>query len=297
MNDDTLSLHLLRTLRRGWRLIAACAVLALVGALGASALMPRTWKATAVLTVEPISALPSSAGTAVNMNTERVVATSTEVLRRAGESVGEAVSTMRSSLEVTVPKGAQALEFSYTGASAQDAANAANAVATAYNEQRVEGAEAMVASATQSLAERITVLQAQLDELRDGSGAYEATTLEITALQERRASLTAATFYPGTLVSPAAAPSEPTNPSALTFAAGGLAFGLIGGLVLAVLADRYREARATLAHDGASDAQEPSETPAEVSPPIDDPPAIAAPPNRPLASTNRRPPGAGQAVA
>lgn len=242
------SLHLLRTIKRGWKIIAITTVLT-IGAAGAvSELLPVRWDATAVLTVEPISAIPVTGGTStalqVNMNTESVIAKSSEVLSRAAEELdGIEIAELKRGLQVAVPKGSQVLEFKYTADSAARAPQVANAIALAYNLQRIESAERVIDETSDSLIARIVDLESQRDDTTEGASDYQTLTLQISTLQERQASLTAATFYPGTLVSPATQPAYPSNFSLKTFLVAGLFLGLLIGFSLALAYDRYREFR------------------------------------------------------
>lgn len=242
------SLYLWRTLRRGWKIVIGTILLTVAAAVGVSYMLPVHWEATAVLTVEPLTAVPLSAGSAantqVNMNTETVVARSTEVLRRATEDLnGPSVAEISRGLSISVPKGSQILEFSYTASSATEAPEVANAVASAYNRHRIENAERVIDETTDSLVDRVVELGQKRDATAEGTPQYETLSLQIATLQERQASLAAATFYPGTLVSPAITPVNPANFSLKIFVAAGGFLGLVLGFVAALGFDRYVEYR------------------------------------------------------
>lgn len=248
MENAEQSLYLMRTFKRGWKIILITIVVSVAAAIGVCELLPVRWQATAVLTVEPISAVPvsgtSASASQVNMNTESVIAKSTEVLRLAAEELGaETITELKRGLNIAVPKGSQVLEFSYTTDSAEQAPLAANAIALAYNRQRIESAERVIDETTQSLIARIVKLEDQRAATDEGTSDYQTLTLQITTLQERQASLTAATFYPGTLVSPATEPSYPANFSRKTFVIAGFFLGALLGFCLALTYDKYRESR------------------------------------------------------
>lgn len=245
MDDDNASIDIWRTLRRGWKLVAmaVAGTAAIAGMI--SIALPDQYQATAVLTVETISSDPlTTSSNEINMNTERIVAMSTEVLERARQDLGNVtVTDLTDNLEVTVPKGSQALEFTYTANDAQLAADTANAIADAYSRRRVDIAETAVTEAVTALTQRIADAQTQLAGVSLNSDAYRALQLQITTLQERQASLSATTFSPTPLVTPAAAPTEPSNPPLLALVAAGAFLGLIGGFLGAMIFDRVLESR------------------------------------------------------
>lgn len=248
MDQQEQSLYLWRTLARGWKILLATVILVTAAAVSVSYLLPTRWEAKAVITVEPISAVPLAGGASsavqVNMNTESVVAQSTEVLSRAVNEVpGLSIRDLRRSLTVSVPKGSQVLEFTVSTDSADLAPKAANAVALAYNRQRIESAERVIDETTQSLVERIVALEQARDAAQEGTAEHQTLTLQISSLQERQASLTAATFYPGTLVSPAATPNYPSNFPLKTFVVAGGFLGVLLGFGLALAYDKYIEYR------------------------------------------------------
>lgn len=248
MENSEPSLHLLRTIKRGWKIIVVATVLTLGAAAAVSEFLPVRWEATAVLTVEPISAIPVTGGSGtplqVNMNTESVIAQSGEVLGRAARELDDIeIAQLKRGLQITVPKGSQVLEFNYTADAAARAPQIANAIALAYNLQRIESAERVIDETTDSLIARIVDLESLRTGTTEGTSDYQTLTLQISTLQERQASLTAATFYPGTLVSPATQPVYPSNFSLKTFLIAGLFLGGLIGFTLALAYDRYVEYR------------------------------------------------------
>jgi uncharacterized protein involved in exopolysaccharide biosynthesis len=233
---------LYRGIGRQWRLLLIVTVVFLAAAVGASFLWPVQYQASALLTVEPIAVTQSgNASSSVNMDTEKVVATSTTVLAMAvRELPGSSLAELEAAMEVTVPKNSQVLEFSYTGASAERAARSANAVATAYSDHRVATAQQVVNEATRNLTKRIDDLSAQMSALPANSSARDTLSLQLQALQERQATLASATFYSGALVSPAAAPEQSTKPSFLVLLAAGLFLGVLVGMFSALIRARMK---------------------------------------------------------
>jgi uncharacterized protein involved in exopolysaccharide biosynthesis len=240
---------LYKSVAHEWRLLASVVVVFLIMSFGLSVLWPVRYAATAVLTVEPLSAQMGSTADSVNMDTERVVATSTEVLTLAAKKLHcLSPAELRATIEVNVPKASQVLEFTSTMASADQAAASANAVATAYTDHRVATAEKAVSTATDNLTKRIADLTTQIAALPESSSVARALQVQVEALQERQAALAATTFYSGSLVSPASAPSTSTKPPLAVFLAAGLFLGLfLGAFAALIRGSRVRRIAAELA--------------------------------------------------
>ncbi|MDW4573612.1 Wzz/FepE/Etk N-terminal domain-containing protein [Microbacterium sp. M3] len=279
---------------KSWWVLAGTVIVFVVVAAGAWAVLPQTYTATAQHTVEPISVLSSgSSFSTVNMETERLVATSASVLGRAAEGLnGVTVPQLREATVVQVPRGSQVLTFEVTTRSPERSAEWANAVASAYGEMRSENAQDVVEQTTTELSASIEGLQALYDSQPEGSDARAATQLQLDALLEERARLEATPFFPGTLVTPASPPSDSNRPGVLVFVAGGLFLGLMLGGIAALLVTRGRRAPAAAsrrdretaeaAHDGTGVSPE-GETPVDQRPerrrPVDQRPKRTRPVN------------------
>ncbi|MFF2488889.1 hypothetical protein ACFVSU_20980 [Microbacterium sp. NPDC058062] len=224
-----------------WVLAATVFTFVAIGA-AAWALLPQTYTATAQHTVEPISVLSSgSSFNTVNMETERLVATSASVLERAAAGLDDAsVGALRDATVVQVPRGSQVLTFEVTTRSPERSAEWANAVATAYGETRSDNARNVVEQTTAELSESIDRLQALYDSQPPDSDARAATQLQLDALLEQKARLEATPFFPGSLVTPASAPTDSNRPGVPVFVAGGLFLGLMVGGIAALLVTRAR---------------------------------------------------------
>ncbi|MFF2489001.1 YveK family protein [Microbacterium sp. NPDC058062] len=227
---------------KSWWVLAAT-VVAFVG-VGAAAwvILPQTYTATAQHTVEPITVLASgSSFNTVNMETERLVATSASVLERAASALDDAsVDALRESTVVQVPRGSQVLTFEVTTPSPERSAEWVNAVASAYGETRSDNARRVVDQTTTALTDSVERLQALTDSQSPGSDSRQATQLQLDALSQELAQLEAASFYPGSLVTPASPPTDSNRPGVPVFVAGGLFLGLMAGGIAALLATRAR---------------------------------------------------------
>lgn len=259
-------------------LVAVVAAFAVVAAV-AWALFPQTYTATAQHTVEPITALSSgSSFNTVNMETERLVATSAAVLERAAETLGEesgaSVAALSDATVVQVPRGSQVLTFDVTTSSPEQSAEWANAVASAYGAHRSDNARAVVEQTTAELGASIQRLQSVYDAQPADSDARQATQLQLDALLEEQARLQATSFFPGTLVTPATVVTESNRPGNFVFVIGGLFLGLIVGSIAALVVSRSRRGHAVAYRrdldtergitgaDGEAEAPPSGETPA-----------------------------------
>ena len=257
-----------------WVLAATIAAFVAIGG-AAWAVLPQTYTAFAQHTVEPISVLSSgSSFSTVNMETERLVATSTSVLERAAAELDDAsVGALREATVVEVPRGSQVLTFEVTTRSREQSAEWANAVASAYGDLRSDNARRVVAQTTTALADSIDRLQALSESQSPASDAREATQLQLDALRQEQAQLEATSFFPGTLVTPASAPEDSNRPGFPVFAAGALFLGLTLGGIAALLVTRARSGptRAHRPNRHRSRARERADEGSETSPGGDTP--------------------------
>jgi uncharacterized protein involved in exopolysaccharide biosynthesis len=232
-----------RSIARQWRVFAAVTVLITVCAVALGVLWPDRYTARASVTVE---AIPSAQGSApdVNMETQRLIAQSTGVLSLAVEELGDTtVVRLRDDLEVAVPRESQVLEFSVTTGDAEESAETANAIASAYLAQRTSVAQARITEASEALTATADEIAAQLAALEPDNPLRSSLESQIRALQAQRAALIATSFTAGSLIDPAAVPREANTPSLLVFGAAGVFLGLLVGAFAALIWDRVSRAR------------------------------------------------------
>ncbi|RKN67457.1 hypothetical protein D7252_07595 [Microbacterium sp. CGR2] len=222
-------------------LVGTIVAFALIG-LGVWAIYPQKYTAEAQHTVEPISVLSSgSSFNTVNMETEKVVATSTAVLDGAVKTLDDtSVEALRQNTVIEVPRNSQVLIFQVTANTPELAAERANALATAYGEQRTDNARSVVERTTEELGASIAQLQAVVESQPEGSSERAATQLQLQALLDQQARITATPFYSGLLVTPADPPQQSNRPSALVFVAAGLFLGMLVGAIAALIVTRVR---------------------------------------------------------
>lgn len=233
---------LFRSVVRSWYVLVGTVVAFVVAAVGLFLVFPQTYTASAQHTVEPISVLSTgSSFNTVNMETERVVATSTAVVQRASEQLGDvSVGTLRDATVVEVPRNSQVLIFQVTARSGKTAAEWANALAKAYGEQRTENARTVVDQTNEELTKTIADLQALLASQPEGSNARATTQLQLQALLDQQARLTSTSLFSGLLVTPADLPSGSNRPSVVVFIAAGLFLGMLVGGIAALVTSRIR---------------------------------------------------------
>lgn len=213
---------------RRWRLVALVTLGCLVAASLVGAMVPPKYEASTSLVVSPSTADPLGAAVGdVNIRTEREVLGSREVARRAAERLGVELGPESYLLtaEVAAPSGSQVLVVSVSAPTPQEAADAANALATAYLEFRSEGAVEVAERYIASIDERLAGLSEQ-----DGPLAV--------SLIEQRSRLSLIGSDPGRIIGPAAVPESPASPGEAMFLATGLVGGLLLGGFLALVRDR-----------------------------------------------------------
>lgn len=229
-------------MRHHWGAVTAITVISTLIALAVGFLLPQRWEATAIMSLQPVAVTTGSSD--INMETERVVASSASVANLAAESLdGVDASTLRDALEVRVPRGSQALEFVVVLGDPEQAAAAANAIAGAYGQLRVANAQRAVDAAVAKLVEQISALEQLAATAGQESVEGRAAIIQADALRETLTSFNRTAFGPGTIVSEATPPQEPTKPSLYVFIAAGFAFGLIVGALVAQYLARRQKAR------------------------------------------------------
>ncbi|MDR6906554.1 uncharacterized protein involved in exopolysaccharide biosynthesis [Agromyces sp. 3263] len=219
-------------------------------------LWPDRYTATASVTVESITIGEQTQD--VNMETQRLVARSTEVLSIAAENVDDvSVAQLRGALQVNVPRGSQVLEFIVTAPSAEAAAEQANAIAEAYLEQRTAAVEERITEASATLTSTADELAAQAAGLAPDDPRRISLESQVQALQDQRAVLIATSFDAGALIDPAVAPTDTDKPKLYVFVAAGFFLGLFLGAFVALIRDRLARRGERAAEDVGLERAEP----------------------------------------
>lgn len=255
---------LLETLRGRWQIAPGLAVLGLLAATAYVLAVPTVYTATA-------SVRPSSAGSAVPSSriillpvqvpvpvlaTEAQIVTSTSVAAMAGKMLRSSLSPLALSKQVTVtvPPDSGVLDITCTASSASGAAACANAFAQAYLENRSAVAAASLEARLRVLQGKVNALQRAIYTLHTQIGrrpsnsptritdqASEAShRAQLNTLKPQVAALLQALTDTsgGQIVTAASPPGKPAGPDKTLMLPGGLAAGLLLGLIAEFWLDR-----------------------------------------------------------
>ncbi len=237
MSNDVPFLNLTRVLRGGWAVIVASIIV--FGAIGGAAglLWPIKYDSFATVQVK------SDDLRAANMQTEQTIARSTNVLKIAQRELdGWSVAGLRDAVAVTVPKDADVLVVTVSGSSAKGAADAANAVAGAYLNDRGDATDDQQRRALKLLESQIEQFD---DQINTTTSPVRKQILEsrLAALNERYAAVRADVDEPGRVLSSAEPAVAPSTPPLYVWVAVGLVAGALIGFYVATIRYRIRRAR------------------------------------------------------
>ncbi|HXF36379.1 MAG TPA: polysaccharide biosynthesis tyrosine autokinase [Actinomycetota bacterium] len=255
-----LRLYLQIARRRIWSILGVTAV-TVASALAVSFTRTPIYASTARIQVKPPTAnllLQNVPVTSlVSLDTERQVATSTEVLERAAATLGlptgpASLEAFAEGLSAGAPANTQILEITYEHPDPVEAQRRAQAVADAYldfkTDQLLEAAQRVrraIQGQIDQIRGRLTVARERLAEAEPGSAAalqaqasVQALEGQAAALQAQLGELSILDISPGTVIQPASLPTEPSSPNHLMNGGLALAVGLALGVGLAFLRER-----------------------------------------------------------
>ncbi|MBA2313599.1 MAG: polysaccharide biosynthesis tyrosine autokinase [Actinobacteria bacterium] len=234
---------------RKW-LILGIAALVLAAALIFSFTRTPAYESEAQVLLRPIALLTTEANLeeVLNVKTETLIATSPEVAQLAAESLGEedALALLKG-LEVTDEADTEVLSFTYSNTNRKQAQERAQAFADGYIEYRRTTAQERVDSYASAIQEKISALQAQLDEIEQRIAGGEelqnqADTLnaQIGFEQTKLFDLASnSSLDVGTVLYDAYYPGAPTSPNHSRTGAIALIVGLGFGLGAAFVRERF----------------------------------------------------------
>lgn len=246
----------LTLLRRRWLIIIGSTLAFLALSIVAFLLMPRTYESRSVVQVKPIDQSTDERGRTreVDTTSEAQRLRSTEVAARAAEIMGTGATPgeLLGAMAVTAVPDSSVLEISWTGTTPEEAQKGAQAFAKAFLSDRLQRGQEQYKTEAASLRDQIVKLrqqdQVQTRQLARSAGAEAAavraerqlTRNQLSALSERLTATTiaAANIDPGSIVTNAEKPGSAATPKATLYLPGGLAIGLLLGLVTAVVRDR-----------------------------------------------------------
>jgi capsular polysaccharide biosynthesis protein len=231
------------SLRRHWPVVAVTAVVGLILGVVVSFALPSRYEATASVSVNPMNADPlgasSDAARSVSMPTEVSTATSAKVAGAAAKTLASDYSLsaedVREATDVTSPEESLILDIRFSGGSAQEAADGAEAVAEAYLAERQTDATAEVERITTATEQQIADVQAR-SVLPENAGGVQQRTIQLQAdaLGTRLAELGGIDLTPGQVVGNPEVPGSPSTPGPLPLGLAGLFLGLLAGIPLAL---------------------------------------------------------------
>ena len=250
----------LEALRGRWQIAPGLAALGLLAAAAYVLAAPKVYTATASVRS---AAVPGSGIILLpvqipvpGLDPQPQAVTSPAVSAMAGKLLHSTLSPLALSRQVavTVPPESGPLDITCTASSASGAASCANAFARAYLQSRSATATSSLNSRIHSLQGRATALQKTTSTLNtrisglpsnspariSDQATVTSATAQLSALNQQIASLTAdlANASGGHIVTAAAPPGKPASPDKVLVLPGGLAAGLLLGLIVEFWLDR-----------------------------------------------------------
>lgn len=230
-------------LRRQWRTVLGVALALTVCAALAGVLVPRSYTATAVLTVSPIPANPlldTQPEQKTDTGAERAVVVSTEVAKRAKKTLHSEQSPARLAdrIDTGSPSESSVLEVHAAASSATQAARTANAFARGYLDLRTDQARNNHAKLRANLKRRIDKNTAVLTEQGSGASA-DAARRQLNNLQGQQTKLAGTVIDPGSVVTAATTDDAEPSIALAVYLAGGLVLGLLLGIAAGLVRERF----------------------------------------------------------
>lgn len=231
-------------LKRRWWVVSAGAALgiALAGAL--IIVVPKTYSSFAVVNVTPTNLdSGSQAGRqqSINLQTEAQQVKSFDVASRAGRMLGtkESPAELSSTVSVNVPNNSTVIYVTVNAPVARAARDRAHAFAQAYLDDRRDNATNALLVQAQSLERQVSSLTKRLRGMTD-TVQKDLVISQMHTLNNKNSDLRvqAANVNPGEIITDAALPTSPSDPSLTKYLPSGLLAGLLVGVVLAFLLDR-----------------------------------------------------------
>jgi capsular polysaccharide biosynthesis protein len=255
-------------LRRWWWVVLGMTLVGVIAAAAYAQVAAKTYTATASVYVTPTGGAPSNqlansrTPGAVNLDTEAQIVQSGTVAAIADRTLHSPLTpaALSKKTSVSVPPNSEILQIGCQASSPSAAVACANAFASAYLKNRSATATGQIGTQMRSLQTRVrseeqtvTALTAKLKSMgRSPKRVNVATQLQLDqsylhSLTNQQATLTgdAANAAGGYVISKPLTPKSPSSPRKLLVLPGGLAVGLILGLVGAFwLARRDKRIRA-----------------------------------------------------
>jgi capsular exopolysaccharide synthesis family protein len=243
-------------IRRHWKLVAACGAALLVLSLVYSLTRPTVYVSRAQIALPDTSNGNQSIVT-VNTATELEVLKSERVAILAAERLktDSSIANLRTHLSASAPTEGQVLAVAFHASTAREAQRGADAFSQAYITYRTSRAEAQIKEQSDAAQARIDAIDDTVDgltkqaaDLDPGTDRYRQVLDQITRYQSQRgqlviqqATLDTQVVPQAEIITPAILPSGPQRSGLGKNALLGLVGGLVIGVGLAFVRDRFDE--------------------------------------------------------
>jgi capsular polysaccharide biosynthesis protein/Mrp family chromosome partitioning ATPase len=247
--------------RRRWRLLVACSLLAVLLAAAYHQLRPPRFVSTASVLVAPIEAGDSAQPLngqrqrgPLDLATEAQLVRSTAVAAAARSALGgsRSITELTAAVSTNVPEESSIIQISFEAGTAGEAQRGAEAFAAAYLAHRER-------TARSNLDEQIASLQRQIVKVREDLAAASAAvatavprspeaalahtsadllTSQLSTLSRTLGALQASPTTPGRVITSASGTAAPSGPPLPVLLAGGALLGLLLGSSVALLRER-----------------------------------------------------------
>jgi Mrp family chromosome partitioning ATPase/capsular polysaccharide biosynthesis protein len=248
-------------LRRRWWVIALALVIGAGGAFGYLRSVHKVYSSTATVLVTATGAddltRVASGRTAgsVNLDTEAQVIRSSAVADAARDLLKSSspTATLVRAISVRVPPNSSVVQISYKGSSPAAAQQGAQAFAQAYLSARSASASAALEAEIQALQKQLSESNAELQAVTSKVASLDPSSPErafavaqqsvlvtkISSINSQLGPLLATKISPGQIITPAILPERSSSPSRSLVGPSGVMLGLLLGVGLAVLLERF----------------------------------------------------------
>ncbi|MEV4638153.1 Wzz/FepE/Etk N-terminal domain-containing protein [Actinoplanes sp. NPDC049548] len=251
--------HYLGVFRRHWWLVLAATGAGLAVGATVTQALPKVYESSTSVLVQPVDGDTNASGGrtkgSINLDTEAQLVGSGAVAAKAAALLRSPVSPIElaKSVSVEVPANTTVLVIRFEADNPKDAQAGSHAFAEAYLRNREETARSGLDQQIKTLNLKVRQLTTNLTSINNRlakaqSGSSERSNLEslrnnsqnqLNNLTGRLNVLTTATVGAGSIISDARLPEEPTSPNAMLNVAGGTMIGLLAGLGLAFVRERF----------------------------------------------------------
>jgi uncharacterized protein involved in exopolysaccharide biosynthesis/Mrp family chromosome partitioning ATPase len=235
--------------RQTWIVVAAALLGALLG-YGASVARPGSYVASASALITALPGNPYAPGVsgqdgAVAVETESRVASSDSVSALVAKELGEDPDKLSKGVSVSVPPSTSIIQVSFASSDPEFARRAAQAYVDNFLAYRADRAGSVNAAQISALTHQRDTVQTQRDDTKtlaagdpDYNSLIKRYNSQIVALNAQIGALQAQEPDPGRVISPATTPKKTSGLPPLLYIVGGLLFGLVGGVALALARQR-----------------------------------------------------------